>query len=866
MKRIITSLVAFAIIASAAYAIPAKPGFRTYTQPDGRTLVLEQKGDEFGSWFRDKAGNRYIMDGKGYFLPVTDVRVRKMSRNASLKRTRANNLRTSDYTDMTHGTRRIPVVLVEFSDVKFKINSPAQNFDALLNEQGYNGYNGVGATGSVRDFYLDNSHGAFEPVFDVFGPVSLDNPIKYYGEQIKNSDGTVDQQDKQPELALYDACLKLDDTVDFSLYDYNSDGLVDMVLFYYAGGSQAEGWPVDHIWPHSWSVQGSSSSDARSHKFDGKKLGNYFCSSELKGLGVSETMCSIGVTCHEFAHSLGLPDFYDADYDENGSNEGLYSFSTMCMGSYNDFSRTPPFFNAEERIMLGWMEESDIKMIKAGENVLPFIDNNVAFKTLATAEGEYFLYEKRGGEGSKWDAPLHEGMVVYHVDKSPSHTIVGSISAQFIWRTNTINNYGGHPCFYVVAPSDQESTSYESTKLDCSDLVFPGFYGIDSYCARDWDGNYSSYILSDIHVSGNEVHFTATPDSDSRFLDGTVTDTSGKPLEGVSVALNPYTEAAPSTSGIVIRKLLSAGGQETFTDPTGRFSFEIAPDAPENYSLSASLDGYVGQSVTVRINKKVTTTDFTLRAIGEFGMTGDFPFWDIMEKDIETMEFYAVGSIDDKSMMIGEQCSRDIWGAYEGLLVKSVNYFTYYDAEAYYFILDSNDGLTAVKSPNVNPQSYAIYDISDKGIHIPSGDFYLGVAVENVKSNKENSLIAVPSGGGCFSAPLNLQGHGDWKFLGKYDVPIIVTLSDEDYIPGLPDIGQPYIDIAPGAYRAGDKVELKIASSPDLKIKSIAWTFDGAETPDGCLITLTAGWHTVSAEVTYLDNTRDILEREIEVK
>ena len=862
MKRLLTTIAALSIIALSAYAIPAKPGFRSYTQPDGRTLVLEQKGDEFGSWFQDKSGNKYVMDGDGYFHPVTDIRVRKMSRNASLKRVRANNLRTSDYTDMTHGTRRIPVVLVEFSDVKFKINSPAQSFDALLNEQGYNGYNGVGATGSVRDFYLDNSHGAFEPVFDVFGPVSLDNPIKYYGEQIKNSDGTVDHEDKQPELALYHACLKLDGVVDFSQYDYDSNGLVDMVLFYYAGGSQAEGWPVDHIWPHSWSVQGSSSSDARSHKFDGKKLGNYFCSSELKGLGVSETMCSIGVTCHEFAHSLGLPDFYDADYDENGSNEGLYSFSTMCKGSYNDLSRTPPYFNAEERIMLGWMEESDIKMIKAGENVLPFIDNNVAFKTLATAEGEYFLYEKRGGEGSKWDAPLHEGMVVYHVDKSPSHTIVGSISAQYIWRTNTINNYGAHPCFYVVAPPDQESTSYQSTKLDCSDLVFPGFYGIDSYCAKDWDGNYSSYILSDIHVSGNEVHFTATPDSDVKYLEGTVKNTSGKPLEGVSVALNPYTEAAPSTSGIVIRKLLSAGGQKTFTDATGRFSFEIGPDASENYSLSASLEGYVGQSVTVRINKKVTTTDFTLRAIGEFGMTGDFPFYTMNPDD----GYRGVGALQDKSMMAAAKCTRNVWGAYEGLLVKKVQFPTYFGAEAYYFILDSQDGISAVKSPVIDEMRMVSFDISDKGIHIPSGDFHIGYAVENVADNQYDCLMALAPGVGCYTSSLTLDRHGSWNYTSGYDVPLVITLSDEDYIPELPDIGQPYIDIAPGAYRAGEKVELKIASSPDLKIKSIAWTFDGAETTDGSIITLTAGWHTVSAVVTYLDNTRDILEREIEVK
>ena len=61
-KRILTAIAAFAFIALSAYAIPAKPGFRTYTQPDGKTLTLEQKGDEYGSWFRDKSGNRFVMD------------------------------------------------------------------------------------------------------------------------------------------------------------------------------------------------------------------------------------------------------------------------------------------------------------------------------------------------------------------------------------------------------------------------------------------------------------------------------------------------------------------------------------------------------------------------------------------------------------------------------------------------------------------------------------------------------------------------------------------------------------------------------------------------------------------------------------
>ena len=864
-KRILTALAAFAFIALSAYAIPAKPGFRTYTQPDGKTLTLEQKGDEYGSWFRDKSGNRFVMDENGYFQPITQAAARRISGNAAIRRARANNLRrtgTPALRDMTHGTRRIPVVLVEFSDVKFKINTPAICFDALLNQSGYNGYQGAGATGSVRDFYLDNSHGAFEPVFDVFGPVTLDNPIKYYGEQTKNSDGTVDQEDKQPELALYDACLKLDDAVDFSGYDYDSDGLVDMVLFYYAGGSQAEGWPSHHIWPHSWNLQWSQNSDARTHKFDGKKLGNYFCTAELKGTTTYNTMCSIGVTCHEFGHSLGLPDFYDVDYEDNGQVYGLYMFSTMSDGPYNDDSRTPPYFNAEERIMLGWMDREDIRPVTAGENTLPFIDGNAALKTEATADGEYFLYEKRGGAGNKWDAPLPAGMVVYHVDRSPTHTIVGGITAESIWNTNSINNYASHPCFYIIAPSKQESTDYSYTKLDYSDLVFPGFYGVDSYSAKDWDGNDSSFILSGIRVEGNEVHFTATPDTDSRYIEGTVSDTSGNPLEGVTVALNPFQESSPMGSGIILRKLLSAGGKETLTDESGRFSLEIGSDAPDKYTLSAALEGYVGQSITVQVTKKFTAVSFTLRKTGEFGMTGEFTFGDPSSKDL-----YAIGDYNKETSFMGAvQCARNIWGAYEGLLVKDVTFLTCFDARAYYFILDAKDGITAVKAPEIKPGLPVSFDISEMGIRIPAGDFYIGYAVEEVVKNDYDCLMAFCGGVGSYTSSLRLSGHGSWSYLKGYDIPMMITLFDQDYAPGLPDIGQPYIDIAPGPFKAGDKVILDIASSPALQIKSIAWTFDGVKFSDGSEIVLDAVWHTIVATISYADGSKGVLEREIEAK
>ena len=507
MKRF-TAIAVMCLVCLVMQAIPAKPGFRKYTQPDGTTLVLEQKGDEWGSWFESASGQKYQMDADGYFHEIDEVSAQRMMSRMSEIRRRANGLRTVEFTDMTHGTRKIPVILVEFSDVKFTIDTPNESFAALLNQEGYNGYRNGGATGSVKDFYVDNSHGAFDPVFDVYGPVTLSQPEEYYGAPVYNDAGEKIKNDIQPELALYDGCLLLDSQVDFSQYDYDNDGRIDMVLFYYAGGSQAEGWNPNTIWPHQWNMRWSDNEELKNHQFDGKCLGRYFCTAELKGNEEANTMCSIGPTCHEFAHSLGLPDFYDTDYEKHGLAGGAYIFSTMDSGPYLNNSRTPPYFGAIERALLGWMELDEIRNIEVGENTLEFIDNNFAFFTSATADNEFFLYEKRGG--GKWDMFLPEGMVVYHVDECKDHQI-GDNNAFDLWvnwqSTNMINAYADHPCYMLICPPDQSSTNYQGGKA--SEFVFPGSTNTSYYCPVDWQGVKGSLDLWDIRLSGDTILFTA---------------------------------------------------------------------------------------------------------------------------------------------------------------------------------------------------------------------------------------------------------------------------------------------------------------------------------------------------------------------
>lgn len=552
MKKIIFTLLVICL-ATPLLAIPARPGKFTYTQPDGTVIELRLFGDEFRHKTVDSKGNVVRKDADGFYRPVSPLLMVQdaASRDAAIRRRIASRIkaRTEYDPSFTHGERHIPVVLVEFKDCSFTVSNPNEKFNNLLNQEGYS-YNG--AVGSVRDYYIENSGGQFYPVFDVYGPVTLPSNMATYGA---NDDY---DYDIAPELALYQAAKALDGNVDFSKYDYDKDGVVDMVLFYYAGYNEAEGGEENTIWPHSWDIRQSDNSTITSGNiFDGVKLGNYFCTSELDG-ATGTTLCGIGVTCHEFAHSLGLPDFYDTDYGDAGDSYGEhhgcaadpYSYSLMCSGSYNDDGRCPPYLNVEERIMLGWLSADAIQTISASGNyALPAVQNGLSYKTLTSREGEYFLYECRSLQG--WDKALPggPGLIVYHVDKSSTKVSVyneygyeTNISAAQLWSdwdtTNQINENAHHPCYYVIPAQDQSriaqtcDSSGEETcypiPYDDTKIPFPGEMNVKDYTPVDWAGVSGSVSFSKINYSSADARVTMTAKVFTGELEYCVIDNPGK--------------------------------------------------------------------------------------------------------------------------------------------------------------------------------------------------------------------------------------------------------------------------------------------------------------------------------------------------
>ena len=859
MKKTIAALATILLAISAA-AIPAKPGKFSYTQPDGSVVSLELHGDEFFSWTTIAGTTQAVkLDKNGYWRNTTiDPSIRKAAlqrrKQANERRLRkAGGQLRSSANPMTHGSRRIPVILVSFTDVDFSISDPRAKFDALLNQNGYS-YNG--GTGSVQDYYYDNSHGEFQPIFDVYGPVTLSHPMAYYGAPVEDASGNVVKVDARPEEALHEGCLLLNSQVDFSRYDYDNDGQVDMILFYYAGYNQAERGSDDSIWPH----QGFANF---SEVFDGKKIQRYFCTSELTD-NFGANMCGIGTTCHEFGHSLGLPDFYDTDYEDNGECSALGYFSTMCAGSYLNDGRTPPYFNSEERIILGWMEDDDVPYLPSGDISFGPVQDNIAYRSETSNEGEYFLYECLDQTG--WNRYLPAGLLIYHVDKS-DYMLDSYTAGQhwFYWEYfNDLNVRGDRPLFYIIPAYDQDNLS--AREHEVGNWVFPGSMNVTEYTTMDWSGN-SNLTVSNIYFSGGKVGLKARYFS-NKVLMGKVSDMTGNALAGAKVVLTSISSSESAPASKLRKAPSSIKTIEATTEADGTFSMDIEEFGETKGHLTCSKDGYKTTGMDVDLKWRMTKVELKTRSMDQ----GDLitysyydPSADIYVFGDENYPFSQMGAIRIPASSIPEK----------GGIMTSFSFQPVWRAVAYYLVVDAGDERLYTVPVSMSTDSFETIDLSGYHLTIPAGkDIYVGFAYEKAVipySEYEGIMFYItPTGNNCYSSPFSKTKsewtNADAPYAIMMDVQIVETV-DGDYpdIDSFLDLGICTIsDPRKGNYKAGDSFPLNLALPQGVQASSVLWTFDGETVSEA--VELTSGSHIVSAAVTYEDGSQETLELKIEVK
>ena len=831
MKKIIIALSLLLAGAASALAVPAYPGLVTRTQPDGSTVKVRLNGDESRHWTTSEDGRLLVRTDDGFLREALSTKAYIPSAAVSRRRAPAPNRA------ITQGEKNFIVLLIEFSDVKF--THTREEFEYLLNGENYKG------TGSVRDYYLDQSGGQMTPHWDVYGPITVSGTMADYGA---NDD---DGNDVNPDGLLSEACKLWDDKIDFSKYDNDGDGYVDNVYYFYAGYGEAQGASEDTIWPHSYGLYGNS----YQRRFDGVTVFSYACGSELMGASSRDgtDMDGIGTFCHEFGHVLGMPDFYDTDYTDNGQAQYTPGvFSLMDSGCYNNNSCSPPYLSAVEKEMLGWMSFPDPVSEAGSYTFSPIADNSCAIIPTNTS-GETFLLEYRDGTG--WDAfitynnrTVAKGILIYQVDKS--RTKVGGSTAKSYWDNGyNINCYSSHPCYRIIPA--KKGNNY-------SNWPFAGNSGVVKYTPVAWNGSSNGMALSDM-AAGSKASFTVTTDN-SRHVTGTVSGSDGKGISGVTVSLSePGASSAPASRRLARAPRKAASASAT-TDSSGGYSITVPDGAGTELTITAEKEGYISKSVTITLTAGDAVVDLTIYSTAE-GEPSDLIKYD-PDSDMYQVGFGDLDNYPDVCAAV--YFKPEELSSFVGAEFSTINFrISCSSSKAAKVFVFFGSKLVLEKNVTPNYRGFTEADVSDEGLAIPSGTgIYIGYALKGV-DNAYPIVVddSVADGESNFAGVSYTLNRSEWEQLSSDlgNIVLSATVSRSDGTSGMSDTA---------IFAAGIKSIVKVSGKYILSEAgdeplSVVWYLDGSRKTSIAANDLSSGRHTIKAVVTYSDGSTEEIITEV---
>ena len=432
MKKLFLFVMA-AMCAASMWANMAAPGlFRMEKQPDGTEVKVFIHGDEWFNYETDSLGyvferdtNGHLKrDARGFLINTHKKMTAEYAQQQRIASRKALGQGPHKIISTPHEIPRILVLLVDFPDTTFHEGNDKQAWVDFFNKEGYDF---EGATGSVRDYFIAQSGGKYKPQFDVYGPVTVEHEWKYYDYATQQSFANV------YEIAPY-ALEQLDDQIDYTQYDTDDDGNIDLIYIVYAGYSYST--DGKGIWPHHHTEM------SLVHQFDGKYYAEYSCTGEMRS---KRKRAGIGTFCHEFSHALGFPDYYDTDHSSNGSNLEVPGYwALMCEGDHLDRGRTPPGYSIYDKYYMGWetpkvlkdFEQITLKPSQSGY----MVTKNGKLQPYNFTDTVYYV-ENRQNKGFDRNAPGH-GLLVWRV-----------VYDQDNWTHNDVNHESGTTGMTLVASS-----------------------------------------------------------------------------------------------------------------------------------------------------------------------------------------------------------------------------------------------------------------------------------------------------------------------------------------------------------------------------------------------------------------------------
>lgn len=364
VKRILLLTLLASFLTSYLYAMPLSPESLEHLRATGQLeTVLERMADAHA---------------RGVDAPGENI-LRSM-----------RELRRDDNNEVT---LRVPVILVDFQDNEANEDDyPVEHFeDMLFSLDEYE-------TGSMREWYRENSYGEVDVIGEVVGWVRLEEEYGYY---VGDRNG-LGAWPNNSQRMTWEAVQAVDDDVDFSEFDNDDDGRLDALFIVHAGpGAEANGGDENMIWSHAWGLN-----DHRL-RLDGITI---------QGYNTVPDDGQIGVFGHELGHNLfGLPDTYDRDY----TSSGLGSWCMMAGGSWNGEvpGTSPAHFSLPLKAFLDFVNVNPVRENMFDIAIDPVVDEGATYLFMADRDGELFMAENRQQIG--FDAALPgSGLVIYHVDEN----------------------------------------------------------------------------------------------------------------------------------------------------------------------------------------------------------------------------------------------------------------------------------------------------------------------------------------------------------------------------------------------------------------------------------------------------------------
>jgi M6 family metalloprotease-like protein len=344
------------------------------------------------------------------------------------------------------GVLRVPAILFKFKNTPASEIRPTSQFDDILFAPTPSGAS-AGRPYTYASYYAELSNGLLSVQGQTYGYAALDsNEVTYTGAPgtcTRNPyTGSTDCNGLFSDTALSrmqrgltEALRKLDAQIDWTQYDGDGDGFVDLVAFVQPALDGACG-PVgnNHLWSHRYFVgpYRTHSTTVVNGQTVNVKVADYILESGVGGSSGCDTtqIMPIGTVAHETGHGFSLPDLYDLD----GLSEGVGEFSLMGSGNY-----TSPFSPSRMDVWslneLGWVV---VTPLASGAYTLgpakPAVDTAL-FVSVAGSNprGEYFLLENRQRVLSD-SAMIHYHCRVSYASANPPASCGGGL---LVWHVDS---------------------------------------------------------------------------------------------------------------------------------------------------------------------------------------------------------------------------------------------------------------------------------------------------------------------------------------------------------------------------------------------------------------------------------------------